>query len=117
MINVLSDRPRIINSTHEASHMYVLKTQKKKKYIKSVLEKLNEIKLNTCRMKSNRMVLERRRSSKKMSAVGGAGVKEDDTLKPRSLKDKSVPDLSVLKSSGGSGGERTAGFRNRLGVD
>ena len=70
---------------------------------KSVLEQLNEIKMK--RVKSNRDVLERRRSSKKMSAVG-EGVKEDDILKPISLKEKGVPTLLAFNKSG-SGGERS----------
>ena len=69
---------------------------------KSVLEQLNEIKME--RAKSNRMLLERRRSSKQMSGVG-EGVKEDDTLKPISLKEKGVP--ALLTSKSGNANERS----------
>ena len=67
---------------------------------KSVLEQLNAIKMS--RVKSNRMVLERRRSSKKMEVVSeGKGddvLTKKDGFKPISLQHKGVPDLSAMKS-------------------
>ena len=83
----------------------------------SVLEQLTVIK--TERAKSNRILLERRRSSKRMGGEVGSGggegggkvVTKDETLKPRPLKEKGVPTLSVINSYSGSsnqsGGERS----------
>jgi CRP-like cAMP-binding protein len=80
---------------------------------KSVLEQLNEIKME--RTKSNRMLLEQRKSVKQMSAdfadFIGVGVGEDEgvkvkeTLKPRPLKEKGVP--ALLATTSGSMSERS----------
>ena len=82
---------------------------------KSVLEQLNVF--NMERMKSNRMVLERRKSSKQINEVHVnvhvAGEDEGevkDAMKPKSLihVEKGVPSLlGVITSSSGSGGERS----------
>ena len=76
---------------------------------KSVLEQLNVI--NMERMKSNRMVLERRKSSKQINEVNVAGEDEGEVkeaMKPKSLIEKGVPSLlGVITSSSGSGGERS----------
>ena len=80
---------------------------------KSVLEQLNVF--NMERMKSNRMVLERRKSSKQINEVHVnvhvAGEDEGevkDAMKPKSLIEKGVPSLlDVITSGSGSGGERS----------
>jgi len=82
---------------------------------KSVLEQLNVI--NMERMKSNRIVLERRKSSKQINEVHVqmyihvAGEDEGevkDAMKPKSLIEKGVPSLlDVITSGSGSGGERS----------
>jgi hypothetical protein len=58
------------------------------KHIMMIMEQLHEIKME--QHKSNRMLLERRKSSMQMSVVGeGGGV--NDIVTPKSLTEKGVP--------------------------
>jgi hypothetical protein len=66
-----------------------------------VLEQLNEIQMK--RVQSNRMVLERRRSSMQIGGVGEGAM--NDVAKPKSLKEKGVPSLLAIKS--GNANERS----------